>query len=412
MGSGAGLTNLNAANITGTFSSGLTGASLTIQSSSPTITFSDTTSSEKTGYLHVNGNSMYVLTGLFGTGQWDTLRPLTVNLLNGNVTFGNTVTASSFSGVSASLTGTVTGGTFSGSGASLTNVPAGALTGTLNVARIGTNSIDINGKTTGTLAVARGGTGVTGSTGSGNNVLSISPTLSGTVTGGTFSGTHTGVGTNLTNLSASNIDHGTLNEARLPTSLLRTPYTIGAIASTTTIALTLRNKNASGGQMMFTGESTYTFSGQPGNTIWRFNANGSADNARNSWGGMSDERLKTNIVDARNYLDDLCRVRVRKYAWKAQQDTMMLGVVAQELLEVFPGLVSGDPTEELEDNSSNALAVKTSVFIPMLVKAVQELNVKTVALQDRVGSLETLLEEQVARNNMLESRMAALEEKI
>lgn len=36
--------------------------------------------------------------------------------------------------------------------------------------------------TSGTLAVARGGTGVTTSTGTGNNVLSISPTLTGTLT--------------------------------------------------------------------------------------------------------------------------------------------------------------------------------------------------------------------------------------
>jgi hypothetical protein len=43
-------------------------------------------------------------------------------------------------------------------------------------------SSDANNITTGTLPVVRGGTGVTTSTGSGNNVLSVSPTFSGTVT--------------------------------------------------------------------------------------------------------------------------------------------------------------------------------------------------------------------------------------
>lgn len=78
------------------------------------------------------------------------------------------------------FTGTVTADTFSGSGASLTNIPMG--------------------QATGTLAVANGGTGVTTSTGTGNVVLSASPTLTGTVTAETadFS----------SNISASNIYAG------------------------------------------------------------------------------------------------------------------------------------------------------------------------------------------------------------
>ena len=53
----------------------------------------------------------------------------------------------------------------------------------------------------GTLPVVRGGTGVTSSTGSGNLVLSAGPTLSGTITGGTFSGSHSGDGSALTHLN-------------------------------------------------------------------------------------------------------------------------------------------------------------------------------------------------------------------
>jgi hypothetical protein len=59
------------------------------------------------------------------------------------------------------FTGTVTAVTFSGSGASLTSIPAAQITGT--------------------LAVANGGTGVTGSTGTGDVVLSIAPAFSGDV---------------------------------------------------------------------------------------------------------------------------------------------------------------------------------------------------------------------------------------
>ena len=78
-------------------------------------------------------------------------------------------------------TGLLTSTGFAGSGADLTNLDAG----------------DISA---GTLAVARGGTGVTTSTGSGNNVLSTSPTLTtpilGTPTSGNLSNC-TADGTNL-----------------------------------------------------------------------------------------------------------------------------------------------------------------------------------------------------------------------
>ena len=72
--------------------------------------------------------------------------------------------------------------------------------------------------TSGTLAVARGGTGTTTSTGTGNVVLSASPTLSGTITGGTVSGTHSGSGASLTSLNASNLSSGTVADARISSS--------------------------------------------------------------------------------------------------------------------------------------------------------------------------------------------------
>jgi hypothetical protein len=65
-------------------------------------------------------------------------------------------------GTALDVTGTVTATLFSGSGASLTSIP-------------------LTTAVTGTLPVANGGTGVTTSTGTGNVVLSASPTLSGTI---------------------------------------------------------------------------------------------------------------------------------------------------------------------------------------------------------------------------------------
>lgn len=98
----------------------------------------------------------------------------------GTGTTATTGTGSLVKSDNPTFTGTVTADTFSGSGASLTNIPMG--------------------QATGTLAVANGGTGVTTSTGSGNTVLSASPTLTGTVTAETANFS--------SNISAANIYAG------------------------------------------------------------------------------------------------------------------------------------------------------------------------------------------------------------
>ena len=110
---------------------------------------------------------------------------------------GTGVTSSTGSGnlvlsAGPTLSGTITGGTFSGSGSGLTSL----------------NATNIS---SGTLSNDR----LSSKTGSGNIVMSASPTLSGTITGGTFSGTHSGNGSGLSSLNASNISSGTLSNDRL-----------------------------------------------------------------------------------------------------------------------------------------------------------------------------------------------------
>ena len=59
----------------------------------------------------------------------------------------------------------------------------------------------------------------------------------------------------------------------------------------------------------------------------------------------SDERLKTNIVDATSKLADVMRLRVRNFEWAPEYHPnkvgeKKIGFIAQELEEVFPSLVS------------------------------------------------------------------------
>jgi hypothetical protein len=104
--------------------------------------------------------------------------------------------------------------------------------------------------TTGTLAVARGGTGTTTSTGTGSVVLSASPTLSGTITGGTFSGTHSGDGSAVTNLNASNLSAGTVPSARITSASVaqwQADLTTRNISAKGGVAKTLSTSAPSGG---------------------------------------------------------------------------------------------------------------------------------------------------------------------
>ena len=106
---------------------------------------------------------------------------------------------------------------------------------------------------------------------------------------------------------------------------------------------------------------------------------GDLQNTNNSYGAISDERLKENIVDATPKLDDLQKVRIVNYNLLEQEDKH-IGVVAQELEEVFPSLVKED--------DEGIKSVKYSVFVPMLIKGMQEQQAKIAALETKVAALE------------------------
>ena len=58
---------------------------------------------------------------------------------------------------------------------------------------------------------------------------------------------------------------------------------------------------------------------------------GNVENANNSYGSSSDERIKQDITDASSQWDDIKAVKVRSYKLKSNPTKTQLGVVAQEL---------------------------------------------------------------------------------
>jgi hypothetical protein len=103
--------------------------------------------------------------------------------------------------------------------------------------------------------------------------------------------------------------------------------------------------------------------------------NGNIVNTNNSYGALSDVKLKENIVDATPKLEKLQQVRVVNYNLIGETQKQ-IGVVAQELEEIFPSMIDETPDRDAEGNDlgTTTKSVKYSVFVPMLIKAIQELK--------------------------------------
>jgi hypothetical protein len=145
----------------------------------------------------------------------------------------------------------------------------------------------------------------------------------------------------------------------------------------------------------------------------RISSNGDVVNQNNSYGAISDIKLKENITDATPKLDDLLKVKVRNYNLIGEE-TKQIGVIAQELEEVFPAMIDeSEDFEEVEvpqlDEEGNEVlneegevvttkqrvskgtttkSVKYSVFVPMLIKAIQEQQEQIQELKTEIDSLK------------------------
>ena len=113
-------------------------------------------------------------------------------------------------------------------------------------------------------------------------------------------------------------------------------------------------------------------------------SNGNVVNANNSYGAISDIKLKENISDSTPKLADLLKVKVKNFNFIGSDDKQ-LGVIAQELEEVFPSMIDISPDRDVDGNDLGTVtkSVKYSVFVPMLIKAVQELSEKITTLENK-----------------------------
>jgi hypothetical protein len=158
----------------------------------------------------------------------------------------------------------------------------------------------------------------------------------------------------------------------------------------------------------------YVVNGHNGGTIsLQILASGNVQNLNNSYGAISDIKLKENIEPSTPKLEKLMQVEVVNYNMIGD-DLKQIGVTAQQLEQVFPSLVSesddfekvqvpqfdennepvldeeGNPTfiEESQPTGTKTKSVKYSIFVPILIKAMQEQQVIIEELKTRIQTLE------------------------
>ena len=98
---------------------------------------------------------------------------------------------------------------------------------------------------------------------------------------------------------------------------------------------------------------------------------------------QSDARLKSNIVSLGSTLPKLLQIDGKSYEMKGKQK---IGVLAQEIKEVFPELVSEDDNE--------MLAVNYQGLVPVLINALKEQQSEIDRLkkqEKRISRLEKLV---------------------
>jgi hypothetical protein len=123
--------------------------------------------------------------------------------------------------------------------------------------------------------------------------------------------------------------------------------------------------------------------------------NGDVKNTNGVFAAFSDVKLKKDIVDAGSQWDDIKALRVRKYKLKNDtSDVVQIGLIAQEVEQVSPGLVNESQDETRDEEGKIVLTgevtkgVKYSILYMKAVKALQEAMARIEKLEAEMAALK------------------------
>jgi hypothetical protein len=119
-------------------------------------------------------------------------------------------------------------------------------------------------------------------------------------------------------------------------------------------------------------------------TKFEVTSSGDVKSRTNSYAGFSDVRLKQGITPSSSQWNDIKNIEVVKFQMKSEQfsdaeNPWMLGVIAQQVEQVSPGLVD-------EDSKDGMKTVKYSILYMKAVKALQEAMTRIEQLEARLSA--------------------------
>jgi hypothetical protein len=135
--------------------------------------------------------------------------------------------------------------------------------------------------------------------------------------------------------------------------------------------------------------------------VW---SNGTCQNRTGTFSAISDVKLKQDIAPAPSYWDKFKSYEFVNFAFKTNPDQKMLGVIAQQIEQVSPGLVYETPDYEKvieTDDEGNSIEVEKPTGTT--TKAVKQSIMAVVS--------QVVLQEAMLRIEELEARLAVLESK-
>jgi hypothetical protein len=200
----------------------------------------------------------------------------------------------------------------------------------------------------------------------------------------------------------------TADGASSPTERMRIANNgnLGTFNNNTSDSIYISNNAAAGTSLNFI-YAFHSASGMFGGTnSFRVATNGNVYNTNGTYTTISDERLKENIIDASSQWQDIRLLRIRNFNYRkdtGNETHRQIGLIAQELEQISPGLVTAIPFEKGEkvfDADGNELSelktVNMTVLYMKAVKALQE-------AMERIEQLESSNADLLARVTALEA---------
>jgi hypothetical protein len=159
---------------------------------------------------------------------------------------------------------------------------------------------------------------------------------------------------------------------------------VGATAAINGAKLTVQSTNSAGiatGYGTTAGQWRRMYVETTNNNLYFYNgSNEGYLNTAGAWINASDERLKNSIVDIKYGLSAVMNTQPRSYKMN-DLDGDYVGFVAQELQQIIPEVVSGNPERQLGVDYGSLVAVA--------FKAIQEQQALIQSLTARITALET-----------------------